>query len=179
MGGLFVEPVEFGRDLDRRVRGQGSGNEGGIAAGPRRLLDEPSRSRGSRVSHGDRRVRGFDSGAGYQKFIHTSLTALNFGSSCECPTTFDGALGHQNIIPKVLITQPGTGPVTEGRTDEALEEFRLAREVIAPDTPLRGLALLAQAYELAGQLDSAVAMYEEYLTTPSSGRGDSWNVARR
>jgi hypothetical protein len=59
--------------------------------------------------------------------------------------------------------------LAEGRAEDALAEYQFVQERIL-HCPICGLPLLARAYELAGQPDSALAMYETYLATPYSGR---------
>lgn len=58
--------------------------------------------------------------------------------------------------------------LAEGRADDAVRESRLAYE--RDGCPVCLLPLLGGAYEAAGQADSAVALYERYLTTPFFGR---------
>lgn len=58
--------------------------------------------------------------------------------------------------------------LAEGRADDAVRESRFAYE--RDGCPVCQLPLLGNAYELAGLADSAVAVYERYLTTPFFGR---------
>jgi tetratricopeptide (TPR) repeat protein len=62
----------------------------------------------------------------------------------------------------------GAVALAERRAEDALAGFRYYYERYA--CPTCGLPLLGQAYELAGQPDSALAMYELYLATPEYGR---------
>jgi tetratricopeptide (TPR) repeat protein len=63
----------------------------------------------------------------------------------------------------------GAVALAEGRADDALDNFRYVQERVAY-CPICGLPLLGQVYELAGEPDSAIAIYERYLTTPYYGR---------
>ena len=62
----------------------------------------------------------------------------------------------------------GTIALAEDRYDEAIEEFR-AREV-APRFTASGTFELAQAYDRAGNADSAAAIYERFVNMPGPGR---------
>ncbi|MEJ2343248.1 MAG: tetratricopeptide repeat protein, partial [Gemmatimonadales bacterium] len=62
----------------------------------------------------------------------------------------------------------GTIALAEGRHEEAVDEFRLA--ATAEPCPSCWLAELGLAYDLWGQRDSAIAIYERYLTTPDFNR---------
>jgi tetratricopeptide (TPR) repeat protein len=54
--------------------------------------------------------------------------------------------------------------LARGRSLEAENELRLS--VAADECALCGLPLLGRSYELAGRVDSAIAVYERYLRTP-------------
>ncbi len=69
-----------------------------------------------------------------------------------------------------LHTVLGEIALAEGKTAEALREFRLGD--VAPDGPATGcnncLALeLARTFDAAGEVDSAIAQFEAYLATPT------------
>jgi DNA-binding SARP family transcriptional activator len=77
----------------------------------------------------------------------------------------------------------GVVALAEGRAEEALAEFRSVQE--RSNTPIRQIPLLGRAYQLTGQPDSALAMYERflaapwydrflYLDTPAHGRDHYW-----
>ena len=53
--------------------------------------------------------------------------------------------------------------LAEGRVDDAIGEFRQAQWAACPACSLPDLA---RAYDRAGQLDSAMAVYQRYVTTP-------------
>ncbi len=57
--------------------------------------------------------------------------------------------------------------LAEGRYDEAIGHFRRSDEGICRLCPLPGLAA---AYDGAGERDSAIAVYERYVTTPGLNR---------
>jgi hypothetical protein len=57
--------------------------------------------------------------------------------------------------------------VAEGRSVEAIPHFRAADE---GECPICILPFLADAYDRAGEPDSAVAVYERYVTTPYLSR---------
>jgi tetratricopeptide (TPR) repeat protein len=59
--------------------------------------------------------------------------------------------------------------LTEGRSGEAIRAARLERSE-NPGDPLAGTVLMARAYELAGNADSALVAYESYVETPTSWR---------
>jgi DNA-binding SARP family transcriptional activator len=61
-------------------------------------------------------------------------------------------------------TASGAVALAEGRAEDALAEYRLAQEAGA--CRMCALPWLAQAYEIAGEPDSAMAVYERYVTTP-------------
>ncbi len=61
----------------------------------------------------------------------------------------------------------GALALAEGRAGEAIQEFRWVRE---RSCPICAFAPLGRAHELAGQPDSALAMYERYLATPFAYR---------
>jgi tetratricopeptide (TPR) repeat protein len=63
----------------------------------------------------------------------------------------------------------GAIALAEGRFDEAIDGFRAWN---ARTSPVNGLPNLADAYDHAGQSDSALAVYERFVTTPSMGRMD-------
>jgi tetratricopeptide (TPR) repeat protein len=67
--------------------------------------------------------------------------------------------------------------LTEGRPHDAIAEYRSADRLEA--WPTRALPWLAYAYDQAGEPDSALAVYERYVTTPwiARLRGDSWWLA--
>ncbi len=58
--------------------------------------------------------------------------------------------------------------LAEGRHEEAADEFRLA--AAAAPCPTCWLPELAWAYDLSGQADSAIAIYQRYLDTPDFNR---------
>ena len=62
----------------------------------------------------------------------------------------------------------GSIALAERRPQDAIEEIRSA----IPWTwnPIRGLTALGRAYEMAGEPDSAMAVYERYVTTPFHAR---------
>ncbi len=73
--------------------------------------------------------------------------------------------------------------MAEGRNEEAIEEYRQFREGL-PGCPICGLMELAEAFDRAGQADSAQAYYERYLDAPQLFRGGSdngnmWRTLRR
>jgi DNA-binding SARP family transcriptional activator len=57
----------------------------------------------------------------------------------------------------------GAVALAEGRLEDAMAEYRLVQERAHPTC---AMPLLARAYEIGGQPDSAMAMYERYVTTP-------------
>ena len=61
----------------------------------------------------------------------------------------------------------GAVALAEGRYEESIRLMRLSDEGWCW---VCSLALLGRAYDLAGQADSAVAVYERYVTQPQSGR---------
>ena len=69
----------------------------------------------------------------------------------------------------------GATALRSGRYAEAVERFRKARTV----APQLWLAELATAYDRAGQADSALVLYEEYLNSTDNFRlyGDAVNLA--
>ena len=71
----------------------------------------------------------------------------------------------------------GSIALAEGAYEDAIEEFRRSDEGLCRLCPLPGLA---QAYDAAGQADSAIAVYERYLNTPARGRsiGDATELGR-
>ncbi len=69
----------------------------------------------------------------------------------------------------------GAVALAERRPEDAIDEFRLVREVV-PQCQLCGLVELGRAFDAAGMLDSAVAYYERYLTTPVLFRAGQDNV---
>jgi tetratricopeptide (TPR) repeat protein len=69
----------------------------------------------------------------------------------------------------------GAVAMAEGRFTDAIGEFQ-AFAVAPRDCQPCGLAALGEAYDRAGQLDSAVAVYERYVTTPDPTRLGSWRV---
>jgi tetratricopeptide (TPR) repeat protein len=58
----------------------------------------------------------------------------------------------------------GAVALVEGKAEEAMAEFRWWQE--RTGCPVCAFPLLGRAHELAGQPDSALAMYERYLITP-------------
>jgi serine/threonine-protein kinase len=62
----------------------------------------------------------------------------------------------------------GTVWLTEGRGEDALEELRFVHD--RAECTICQLPLLGRAYEALGQSDSALAMYERYLTIPYHSR---------
>jgi tetratricopeptide (TPR) repeat protein len=80
----------------------------------------------------------------------------------------------------------GVIALAEGQFAEAISEFRLQDD--ASGCPICALPDLGRAYDLAGQRDSAIAVYERYVTTPYLSRlngdpfdlriyGDAFNLA--
>ena len=65
----------------------------------------------------------------------------------------------------------GLVATAEGRLDDAIDELRQAAEQSAGD-PVYALPDLARAYDLAGNPDSAVAVFARFLTAPSIARAD-------
>jgi tetratricopeptide (TPR) repeat protein len=67
--------------------------------------------------------------------------------------------------------------VSEGRLEEAIAEYRSSDRL--DWNPVRALPKLAFAYDQAGEPDSALAVYERYVTTPWLYRDwdDSWWLA--
>jgi tetratricopeptide (TPR) repeat protein len=63
----------------------------------------------------------------------------------------------------------GAIALAEGRSEDAIGEYRVLRDS-APGCALCALYELGLAYEQAGQVDSAIAMYERYLRVPSFRR---------
>jgi tetratricopeptide (TPR) repeat protein len=68
----------------------------------------------------------------------------------------------------------GAIALAEGRFDEAIAGFRAWAD---RTSPLVGLPALAEAYDRAGQSDSALAVYERFVTTPWMLRLDDDAVA--
>jgi tetratricopeptide (TPR) repeat protein len=68
--------------------------------------------------------------------------------------------------------------LTEGRHSDAIGEFRRQDEVNS--CPICSLPNLALAYNMAGEPDSAIAVYERYVATPWLWRlfNDSWAIGR-
>jgi tetratricopeptide (TPR) repeat protein/tRNA A-37 threonylcarbamoyl transferase component Bud32 len=69
----------------------------------------------------------------------------------------------------------GALALAEGRPADAIDEFRLVRELV-PQCTLCGLVELAQAFDAVGLSDSAIVYYERYLTTPVLFRAGQDNV---
>ena len=69
----------------------------------------------------------------------------------------------------------GAIAVAEGRPEDAIREYRAIRDSL-PECTICALEALGRAYETAGQLDSAVALYERYLSTPWLFRANQDNV---
>jgi tetratricopeptide (TPR) repeat protein len=67
--------------------------------------------------------------------------------------------------------------VNDGRPHDAIAEYRSADRL--ETCPVCALSALAHAYEQAGESDSALAVYERYVTTPYIWRSwdDSWWLA--
>jgi tetratricopeptide (TPR) repeat protein len=67
--------------------------------------------------------------------------------------------------------------ISEGRPRDAIREYRQADRLEL--CPICALGVLAFAYDQAGERDSALAVYERYVTTPwlSQRAGDSWWLA--
>jgi tetratricopeptide (TPR) repeat protein/predicted Ser/Thr protein kinase len=83
---------------------------------------------------------------------------------------------RRDVPPWLQITQ-GIVALAEGRFREAIAEFRrLADESACPICPLPDLG---RAYDLTGETDSVIVIYERYLTTPWLWRlgWDSNNLA--
>jgi tetratricopeptide (TPR) repeat protein len=82
---------------------------------------------------------------------------------------------HERIIPLSLRRNDepfrhrsrGLSALADGRAQEAISEFRSADHGSCQLCALPGLG---QAYDLAGQPDSALAIYERYVTTPAPFR---------
>jgi tetratricopeptide (TPR) repeat protein len=76
-----------------------------------------------------------------------------------------------------FLRQPAEGEIAlaEKRYDDAV---RLFEQSFYRDCVVCGLPSLARAYDMMGKTDSAIAVYERYLSTPSAGRGfvDFWAV---
>jgi tetratricopeptide (TPR) repeat protein len=72
----------------------------------------------------------------------------------------------------------GTIAVNDGRPHDAITEYRSADRL--EGCPMCALPSLAYAYDQAGEPDSALAVYERYVTTPWIARiwDDSWWLAR-
>jgi tetratricopeptide (TPR) repeat protein len=66
----------------------------------------------------------------------------------------------------------GVAALNEGRFQQAIADLRVWNEGIEHDCVICALPDLGRAYELAGQPDSALAVYERYLSTPWSERLD-------
>jgi serine/threonine-protein kinase len=60
----------------------------------------------------------------------------------------------------------GQVAMAEGRIADAVSELQAFASATASDCRPCGLAALAQAYDRAGQVDSAIATYERYVRTP-------------
>ncbi len=69
----------------------------------------------------------------------------------------------------------GAIAIAEGRPQDAITEYRSVQDV-ETGCLLCGLAELGRAYEAAGQLDSAAAVYERYLIAPEMFRINADNV---
>ena len=69
----------------------------------------------------------------------------------------------------------GAVAMAEGRFPDAIGEFQAFAAGPRWCRPC-GLAALAQAYDRAGQPDSAIAVYERYVTTPDPTRLGSWRI---
>jgi eukaryotic-like serine/threonine-protein kinase len=64
--------------------------------------------------------------------------------------------------------------LAHGRTEEAIA--RLRRYLEGPRCELCGLFEMAQAYDVAGQPDSAAVYYEKTVSTPSWWRINAWST---
>ena len=60
----------------------------------------------------------------------------------------------------------GQVAMAEGRIADAVSELQAFASATASDCRPCGLTALAQAYDRAGQVDSAIATYERYVRTP-------------
>jgi tetratricopeptide (TPR) repeat protein/tRNA A-37 threonylcarbamoyl transferase component Bud32 len=60
--------------------------------------------------------------------------------------------------------------MAENRVTDAIREFQAFAAASPRDCKPCGLAAVGQAYDRAGQRDSAIAMYERYITTPDINR---------
>ena len=65
--------------------------------------------------------------------------------------------------------------MAEGRVRDAIGEFRAFAAAPSSCWPC-GLAALGQAYDRAGERDSAITVYERYITTPDISR--LWGTLR-
>jgi tetratricopeptide (TPR) repeat protein len=65
--------------------------------------------------------------------------------------------------------------MAEGRFMDAIREFQAFDAAPGGCVPC-GLAALGQAFDRAGQQDSAIAVYERYITTPDLGRLGEWRL---
>jgi tetratricopeptide (TPR) repeat protein/tRNA A-37 threonylcarbamoyl transferase component Bud32 len=96
-------------------------------------------------------------------------TALitEYRSSVDAGTQAGDATDMHNAL--------GAIAMAEGRPEDAIREYQAIRDSF-PGCALCGLEELGRAYEAAGQLDSAVAVYERYLSTPWLFRANQDNV---
>jgi len=98
-----------------------------------------------------------------------------FEAETDAETQEDAAEGLHYALGEIALA--------EGRYDDAIAEYRQFREGL-PGCHICGLFELAEAYDRAGQADSARAYYERYLDAPQLFRGGSdnsnlWRTLRR
>ncbi len=98
-----------------------------------------------------------------------SLTALTGqpGEAKQVLAEFEREIPPQLRFESGYRRAIGAIALAEGQYENAIEEFRRSDEGICRLCPLPGLA---QAYDGAGQADSAIAVYERFLSTPVRGR---------
>ena len=77
--------------------------------------------------------------------------------------------GRQELL---LHRAKGVIAFAEGRAEEAIAEFRRSDKGECPNC---ALADLGRAYDLMGQADSVIAIYERYISTPSLSRA-AWDA---
>ena len=107
-----------------------------------------------------------------------SLTALTGQPvrAREVLAEFEREVPHQMDEPGYYRAL-GTIALAEADYEQAVEEFRRSDEGICYLCPLPGLA---QAYDRGGQADSAIAVYERFVSAPARGRSgfDSTELGR-